>query len=107
MHYKLELYKISKSLNDLTISKFATLKINDLSSGQHFVNKNIRFKTPVLRLDSCNYSDVYIFVKGRISVTGTNADNRQNGKLTFKNNSQFRSSISKVKKNIYRQRGRS
>ena len=29
MNYKLELYKISKSLNGLTISKFATMKIND------------------------------------------------------------------------------
>ena len=39
MHYKLEHYKISKLLNDLTISKFATMKVNYLSSGQYFVSK--------------------------------------------------------------------
>ena len=44
----MEHYKISKLLNDSTVSKFATKKcaeINNLLSGQYSVNKNIRLKT--------------------------------------------------------------
>ena len=40
---------LSKLLNDSTVSKFVTRKqmeVNDLLGGQHYVNKNIRFKTP-------------------------------------------------------------
>ena len=33
-----------------------------LSSGQYSVNKNVRFKTPLLRSDLCDYSDAYIIV---------------------------------------------
>ena len=39
----------------------------------------------MLRSDLCHYSDAYIVVKGRISVRGTNAANKINKKLTFKN----------------------
>ena len=51
------------------------VKVNDLSNGQCSVNKNIRFKTSMLRSDLCDYSDAYIIVKGRISVIGINAVN--------------------------------
>ena len=44
----------------------------------------------------CDSSDAYIVVKGAISVTGTNAANRRNKKLTCKNNAPFRSCISKI-----------
>ena len=74
---KLEPYKISKLLSDSTVSKFVTkkwIKVNDLSSDQYSVNKNIRFKTSMLRLDLCIYGDEYIAVKGRITVKGDNAD---------------------------------
>ena len=50
----------------------------------------------MLRSHLCNYSDVYIIVKERISVRGTNDANRINKKLTFKNNSPFRSCILKI-----------
>ena len=33
--------------------------------------------------DLCDYSDVYIAVKGRITVPGTNNANRRNKKLTL------------------------
>ena len=42
-------HKISKLLNDSTVSKFVTRKwieVNDLSSSQYSVDKNVRFKTP-------------------------------------------------------------
>ena len=50
---------------------------------QYYVNQNIRFKTAMLRSDSCDYSDTYIGVKGRITVAGTNANNRTNEELTL------------------------
>ena len=49
----------------------------------------------MLRSDLCDYSDEFIVVKGRVSVTGNNNANRRNEKLTFKNNPSFRSFISK------------
>ena len=44
----------------------------------------------------CDYSDAYIVVKGRISVTGHNNANKRNKKLNFKNNALFTSCISKI-----------
>ena len=88
-----------KLLSDSTASKFVTRKwveVNYLSNGQYSVNKNIRFKTPMLRLDLRDYSDAYIVVKGRITVEGTNNANTRNKKLTFKNNARFKLGISKI-----------
>ena len=58
--------------------------VNDLSGGQYLVNKNINFKTPILRSDLCDYRDAYIAVEGRLSVADSNASNKRNGKLNFK-----------------------
>ena len=44
----------------------------NLSSGQYYVNKNIRFKTSMLRSAFCDYSDAYVIVKGKIIVEGDN-----------------------------------
>ena len=67
----MEQHKISKLLNNSTVSKFVTRKwieVNDLSGGQYSVNKNIRFKAPMLRSDCCDYSDVIIVLQGRIKL---------------------------------------
>ena len=72
------------------------VEVNDLSSGQYSVNKNIRLKTSVLRSDLFDYNDAYIVVKGIMSVRGTNDANKRKKKLTFKNNSPFWSCISKI-----------
>ena len=45
------------------------IEINDQSRGVYNVNSNIRFKTNL-----CNYSDAYIHVKGKITITGVGAD---------------------------------
>ena len=48
---KMEHSKISKLLNDSTVSKFLTRKwieVNDLLSDQYSVDKNTRFNTPML-----------------------------------------------------------
>ena len=58
-------HKISKLLNDTTVSKFVTRKwieATDLSGNQYSLNKNVRFKTSMLRSDLCGYNDVYIVV---------------------------------------------
>ena len=95
----MEHYKISKLLNDSTVSEFVAkkwVKLNDLSSDQYSVHKNVRFKTSMLRSDLSDHSDACIVVKGIINVTGTNANNRRNKKLPFKNNAPFRSCVSKI-----------
>ena len=72
-------YKISKLLNDSTVWKIVTnkrIEVNDLSSGQYSDSKNIRCKTSMLRSNLFDYSDVYIVVKGRISVRGTKDANK-------------------------------
>ena len=73
-------------------SKFRTkdwVEINDESRGTYPVNKQIKFKTSMLRSSLCDYSDPYILVKGNISVNNTaaaDADaNNINKKIIFKN----------------------
>ena len=51
-------------------------------------NKQIRFKTSMLRSDLCDYSDAYIVVKGTITVTRPNSVLYVQ-KLAFKNNAQL------------------
>ena len=70
----MEHHKISKLLNDSTVSKFVIRKwieVNDLSGGQYSGNKNERFKMLMLRSNLCEYSDAYIVVKGLIIVEVT------------------------------------
>ena len=63
-------------------------------------NKQIRFKTAMLRSSSCDYSDAYILVKGNITVNNTAADgaaaNNTNKKVIFKNCAPFTNCISKI-----------
>ena len=58
-----------KLLSNSTFSNFVTKKwieVNNFSGGQYSVDKKIRFKTPIQRSDLCDYSDVFVVVKGRI-----------------------------------------
>ena len=55
-------------------SKFRTrncVEINDKARGEYSPYKQIRFKTSMLRSSLCDYSDVYIPVKGNITVNNT------------------------------------
>ena len=64
----MERHKTFKLLNDSTISKFVTrnwIKVNDRSSSQYSSIKNIKFKTPMLRSDLCDYNDAYVVLKGK------------------------------------------
>ena len=84
-------------------SKFRTknwVEINDDIRGVYSPNKQIRFKTAVLRSSLCDYSDAYILVKGNITVNNTAADgataNNTNKNVIFKNCAPFTSCISKI-----------
>ena len=76
------------------------VEINDESRGNYNTNSQIRFKTSILRLSLCNYSDAYIFVKGTIKVaitaTAGAVANNTNKKVIFKNCVPFTSCISRV-----------
>ena len=47
------------------LSQFSTrnwIEINDESRGKYDYNSDIKFKTSVIRPDSCDYSDTYIYM---------------------------------------------
>ena len=97
----MEHYNISKLLNDSTVKNLLQNKwveVNDLSSVQRSVHKNIRFKILVLRSDLYDYSDAYIVVKVAIDLlaAGANENDKAEKDVAFKNNAQFRSCISKI-----------
>ena len=57
-------------------SKFRTknwIEINDDIRSAYSPNKNIRFKTSMLRSSLCDFSDAYIIAKGNITVNNTAA----------------------------------
>ena len=59
-------------------------------------NKQIRFKTSMLRSDLCDFSDAYIVVKGEVTLTGGSNNSRKNSPLALKNNAPFIGCISKI-----------
>ena len=84
-------------------SKFRTknwVEINDESKGTYNVNSQIKFKTIMLKYSLCDYSEAYIHVKGKITITGAGddaavrqADERDKG-VVFKNCAPFTNCIS-------------
>ena len=72
----MEYQKIVNLLNDESSkpSKSRTetwVEINDDVSGIYSPNKQIRFKTEMLKSSLCSYSHAYILVKGNITVNDT------------------------------------
>ena len=84
--------------------KFRTrnwVEINDDIRGAYSPNKQIRFKTAMLRSSLCDYSDAYILVKGNITINNTAvaaaaAAKNTNKKVIFKNCAAFTNCISKI-----------
>ena len=84
-------------------SKFRTrnwVEINDVARGTYSPNKQIKFKTSMLRSILCDYSDAYIPFKGNITVNnpagaGATANNI-NKKVIFKSCAPFTNCISKI-----------
>ena len=101
----MEYQKIANLLNDESNkpSKFRTrnwVEINDDIRGAYSPNKQIRFKTAMLRCSLCDYSDAYILIKGNKTVNNTDAAvaaaNNTNKKVIFKNFTPFTNCISKM-----------
>ena len=84
------------------LSIFATreyVRVNSLSNTYN-ENKSIRFKTPVLRSDLCDYSDAYILVNCTNTVTANAGANNIRDKkienLILKINAPFVSCITRI-----------
>ena len=83
-------------------SKFKTrnwAEINGEARGTYPPNKQIKFKTSMLRSNLCDYGDAYILVKGNITVNNNDgaaaAASNTNKKLVFKSCAPFTNCISK------------
>ena len=95
----MEPYKTTTLLYNSTVSKFVTkiwIEVNNLSSAQYSVNKNIRLKTSMLRSNLCDYSDAYIVLKGTTTVEGDDNDKSRNKTINVKNNAPFPWYASKI-----------
>ena len=71
------------------------IEVSGQSGGTYNTHKQIRLKTSMLRSDLCDFSDAYIVVTGKITVTAPDND-AYDKKLAFKNNRSFISCISKI-----------
>ena len=99
----MELQKIVNFLdttpNDANLPRFATKKwieVYHQSGGNYNVNKEIRFKTSMLRSDLCDYSDAHIVVEGHITLESDNDANKRNKNLASQNNAPFINCIFKI-----------
>ena len=76
------------------------VEINDDIKSSYSPNKQIRFKTAMLRSSLCDYSDAYILVKGNITVNNTadatDAADNTNKNVIFKNCAPSTNWISKI-----------
>ena len=103
----MEYQQIANLIDDASSqpSKFRTknwVEINDESRGTYNVNSQVKFKTTMLKSSLCDYSDAYILVKGKITITGRGddaearqADERNKG-VAFKNCAPFTNCISEI-----------
>ena len=71
------------------------IEIYDQSGKNYNVSKEIRIKTPILKSDLCDFSDVYIVVKEIITVADPE-NAKRNKSVAFKNNAPFINCISKI-----------
>ena len=103
----MEYQKVVNLLDDASNqpSKIITrnwVEINDKSRGTYNVNSLIKFKATTLKSSLCDYSDAYILVKGKITITGAGDDAaaRQAGErdkgVAFKNCAPFINCISEI-----------
>ena len=67
--------------------------------GQYTVNKNVKFKTSMLKSELYDSSDTYIVVKSTIDLLAAagNENDQAEKNVAFKNNAPFKSGISKIK----------
>ena len=98
----MEYQKITNLLGNIPdkVPRFITKKwieVHHQSEETCNTNKQIRFKTSMLRSDLCDYSDAYIVVKGIVTVSADERDrDEMNRQVILKNNAPFISCISKI-----------
>ena len=103
----MEYHKITKLLGTTPdeVLRFITKKwieVHDQSANaedRYKPSKQIRFKTSTVRSDLCDFSDVYIVIKGDITLTKTDGRGLidiRNRFLAFKNNAPITNCISKI-----------
>ena len=67
------------------VPRFITKKwieVHDQSERPYNTNKQISFKTSMLRSDLCYYNDAYIVIKGTIAASANNDNDDDNNKKT-------------------------
>ena len=98
MEYQTIINLLENAQNQPT--KFRTKKwveINGKSRVIYNTNRQIKFKTLMLRSRFCNYSDAYVLVSGTITVAEVVPDRRNNGiQVVFKNCTPFTNCISEI-----------
>ena len=73
------------------------IEVHDQSGETYNSNKQIRFKTSMLRSDLCDFNNAYIVVKGIITDSADERDrDEMNRQVVSKNNVPFISCISKI-----------
>ena len=90
-------------INHLNLEQEIRVEINDESRGTNTGN-DIKCKTAILRSNLCDYSDIYILVKGTITITGDGDGDDDAAKRTderdkrviFKNCAPFTKCISRI-----------
>ena len=97
----MEYQKIANLLNDGSNKPTRNwVEINDDVRCIYTPNKQVRFKTSMLRSSLCDYIDAYILVKENITVNNTAANgaaaNNTDKKVIFKNCAPFTNCISKI-----------
>ena len=104
-HDRINSLLLSEDNESKQLSKFVTREYVEVKSlsNTYNENKSIRFKTPMLRSNLCDYSDAYILVKGTITVTApgvnNNANNirhKRNRPLILTSNAPFVSCITRI-----------
>ena len=76
----MEYQKIINLLGNIPdkIPRFITnkwIEVHDQCGKTYNTNKQIRFKTSMFRSDLCDYSDAFIVVKGKITISATDGAN--------------------------------
>ena len=88
----MEYQKITNLLGNIPdkVPRFITKKwieVHDQSGNTYNTNKQITFKTSMLRSDLCDFSDAYIIVEGIITVSADERDRDEiNRQIILKNN---------------------
>ena len=97
----MEFNKINNLLGDPgnKVPRFVTKKwigINPQSTKDFKTSKEIKFKTPMLRSDLCDYSEACVWVKGNVVADNANDNNNFDKRFAFKKNAPFMSCISEI-----------